>query len=322
MLNKEKLFSGVYGLAVGDALGVPVEFCSREMLERNPVKGMEAGGTHRQKKGTWSDDTSMVLATLDAMSAGGLSFGMIMDNFKRWFVEAQYTATGKVFDIGGTTSAAIQNYMRGEPLERCGAADERSNGNGSLMRMLPMIYYVRLKYGLEVNPVAVEQIYKLSALTHANILSKVCCVYYVYFGMYIVEYGKEIGLHNAIKEAVEAVEKYYFVEQEEIPCVLQITGMDSLMDCVSLNREDIESTGYVLYSLTASLWCLWNTSSYAEAVLMAVNLGADTDTTAAITGSLAGIYYGVDGIPKEWLKELKNCKEITDICNRFYNQYK
>lgn len=115
MLNKEKLFSGVYGLAVGDALGVPVEFCSREMLERNPVKGMEAGGTHRQKKGTWSDDTSMVLATLDAMSAGGLSFGMIMDNFKRWFVEAQYTATGKVFDIGGTTSAAIQNYMRGEP---------------------------------------------------------------------------------------------------------------------------------------------------------------------------------------------------------------
>ena len=165
----------------------------------------------------------------------------------------------------------------------------------------------------EVNPVAVEQIYKLSALTHANILSKVCCVYYVYIGMYIVEYGKEKGLHNAIKEAVEAVEKYYFVEQEEIPCVLQITGMDSLMDCVSLNREDIESTGYVLYSLTASLWCLWNTSTY---------LGADTDTTAAITGSLAGIYYGVDGIPKEWRKELKNCKEITDICNRFYNQYK
>ena len=151
---------------------------------------------------------------------------------------------------------------------------------------------------------------------------QVCCVYYVYIGMYIVEYGKEKGLHNAIKEAVEAVEKYYFVEQEEIPCVLQITGMGSLMDCVSLNREDIESTGYVLYSLTASLWCLWNTSSYAEAVLMAVNLGADTDTIAAITGSLAGIYYGVDGIPKEWLKELKNYKEITDICDRFYNQYK
>lgn len=322
MLNKEKLLSGVYGLAVGDALGVPVEFCNREMLDRDPVKGMEAGGTHRQKKGTWSDDTSMVLATMDAMSAGGLSFGMIMDNFKKWFTEAKYTATGAVFDIGGTTSAAIQNYMRGEPLERCGFADERSNGNGSLMRMLPMVYYVPLKYGLEVNPVAVEQIYRLSGLTHANILSKVCCVYYVYIGMYIMEHGKEKGLHSAIKEAIEAVEKYYFVEQEEISCVLQITGIDSLMDCVNLNREEIESTGYVLHSLISSIWCLWNTSSYEEAVLRAVNLGADTDTTGAITGSLAGIYYGLGDIPKSWLKELKGSKEITDICDRFYNQYK
>ena len=245
MLDKEKLLGGVYGLAVGDALGVPVEFCSRKMLDKDPVKGMEAGGTHKQEKGTWSDDTSMVLATLDAMSAGGLSLGMIMDNFKRWLVEAKYTAAGKVFDIGGTCSTAIQNYMRGEPLESCGAADEWSNGNGSLMRMLPMVYYVYLKYGLEINPVAVDQIYRLSGLTHAHIISKVCCVYYVYMGMYIMEYGKEKGLHSAIKEAVEAVEKYYFVEQEEIPCVLQITGMDSLTDCVSLNREGIESTGAV-----------------------------------------------------------------------------
>ena len=85
MLNKEKLLGGVYGLAVGDALGVPVEFIQRKELDQSPVIGMEAGGTHRQKKGTWSDDTSMVLATLDAMSAGGLSFGMVMDNFAKWY---------------------------------------------------------------------------------------------------------------------------------------------------------------------------------------------------------------------------------------------
>ena len=137
-----------------------------------------------------------------------------------------------------------------------------------------------------------------------------------------MEHGKEKGLHSAIKEAIEAVEKYYFVEQEEISCVLQITGIDSLMDCVNLNREEIESTGYVLHSLISSIWCLWNTSSYEEAVLRAVNLGADTDTTGAITGSLAGIYYGLGDIPKSWLKELKGSKEITDICDRFYNQYK
>lgn len=322
MLNKEKLLSGVYGLAVGDALGVPVEFCSRETLDRAPVESMEAGGVHKQKRGTWSDDTSMVLATLDAMSAGGLSFGMVMDNFQRWLIEAKYTATGVVFDVGGTTSAAIHNYIFGKPLESCGLADERSNGNGSLMRMLPMVYYVRLKYGLEVSPVAVDQIYRLSGLTHAHIISKVCCVYYVYIGMYIMEYGKEKGLHAAIRGAIEAVEKYYFVEQEEIPCVLQLTGMNSLVDCVNLNREDIESTGYVLYSLIAAVWCLWNSSSYEEAVLVAVNLGSDTDTIAAITGSLAGLYYGLEGIPVEWLKELRNRKEIEAICDTFYNTYK
>ncbi len=316
MLNKEKLLGGVYGLAVGDALGVPVEFCSREMLDKDPVKGMEAGGTHRQDKGTWSDDTSMVLATLDAMSAGGLSFGMVMDNFAKWYTEANYTAAGVVFDAGGTTSAAIHTYMLGEPLESCGAADERSNGNGSLMRMLPMIYYVYLKYGLEVNPLAVDQIYRLSSLTHAHIISKVCCVYYVYIGMYIMEAGRD--LHSAIKAAIEAVERYYATE-EEIPPVLD---KDSLMDYVSFNREDIESTGYVVHSLVASVWCLWNSSSYEEAVLKAVNLGADTDTTGAITGSLAGIWYGMENIPTEWLNELKNSRGIMAICERFYNQYK
>ena len=316
MLNKEKLLGGVYGLAVGDALGVPVEFIQRKELDQYPVKGMEAGGTHRQKKGTWSDDTSMVLATLDAMSAGGLSFGMVMDNFAKWYTKASYTAAGAVFDVGGTTGAAIQNYLSGEPLERCGAVDERSNGNGSLMRMLPMIYYVYLKYGLEVNPLAVEQVYRLSSLTHAHIISKVCCVYYVYIGMYVMEAGRD--LHSAIKAAIEAVERYYATE-EEIPPVLD---KDSLMDYVSLNREDIESTGYVVHSLVASVWCLWNSSSYEGAVLKAVNLGADTDTTGAITGSLAGIWYGIENVPTEWLKELKNSKGIMAICERFYNQYK
>lgn len=322
MLDKKKVFSGVYGLAVGDALGVPVEFCDRSVLDRNPVKGMESGGVHRQKKGTWSDDTSMVLATLDAMSAGGLSFGMVMDNFRKWYAEAKYTATGEVFDVGGTTGFAIQNYMRGKPVGLCGCSDERSNGNGSLMRMLPMIYYVFFKYGREVSQVAIEQIYRLSGLTHANILSKVCCVYYVYIGIYIMEAGTGKGLCEAIKEGIEAVENYFFEDTGEAPYVLQIAGMDSLLDCVKYSKNHIESTGYVLHSLTASLWCLWNTFSYKDAVLTAVNLGADTDTTGAITGSLAGIYYGLDNIPECWINELKNSKSIFDICNRFYNQYK
>lgn len=321
MLKKNDVISGVYGLATGDALGVPVEFMSREQLEKDPVIGMRKYGSHNQPIGTWSDDTSMTLATLDAMCRG-LNYGIVMDNFVKWVKYAQYTANREVFDIGGTTCEAINQYLIGEDLDICGANSINSNGNGSLMRMLPMIYYVQEKYGLSPVDIAVREIYKLSGLTHNHIISKVCCVYYVYIGMYIIEYGKERGIHNAIKKAIEAVERYYFVEKEEMPCILQITGLDSLMDCVNFKREDIESTGYVLYSLVASLWCLWNTSSYEEAVLTAVNLGQDTDTIGAITGSLAGLYYGYNNIPTEWIKALKNKVLIDKICNRFYEQYK
>lgn len=314
--RKDRLFSGVYGLAVGDALGVPVEFMSRAMLDRDPVKGMRAGGTHKQPKGTWSDDTSMVLATLDALAAGGLSYGMIMDSFVNWLTKAKYTATGVVFDVGGTTSAAIHNYLMGEPLELCGLDDERCNGNGSLMRMLPMVYYVYLKYGLEVTPVAVDQIYRLSGLTHRNAVSRMCCVYYVYVGIYLLAANGRGNFYSIIKEAVEAVDRYYLSGGGVISCGF------TLMRGVELDRDKIVSGGFVLSSLVSSLWCLWNSDSYEEAVLKAVNLGSDTDTTGAITGSLAGLWYGLEAIPKEWVEDLRNKKLINQICERFFEQYK
>lgn len=322
MLNKKDILGGVYGLAIGDALGVPVEFSAREVLDNNPVRNMRGFGTHNQPVGTWSDDTSLVLATMDAMCAGGLSKGIIMDCFSKWYTEAKYTATGEVFDIGGTTFRAITNYLTGEALERCGEDNEMSNGNGSLMRMLPLVFYTYLNYGVEVRPVAVNAIYELSSLTHAHIISKVCCVYYVYIGIYIMVYGEQKGLQEALREAIEAVEYYYYVEQEEIPCTLEITGLDSLIDCVKMERDEVKSTGYVIDSLVASIWCLYHTYSYREAVELAVNLGGDTDTIGAITGSLAGIHYGYNKIPKEYVKSLKGKKLLSDVCDRFYEQFK
>lgn len=313
---------GVFGLAVGDALGVPVEFCSREERDKDTVREMREYGTHNQPVGTWSDDTSMVLATMAGMSCGGLSLGAIMDQFVEWLTKAKYTATGVVFDVGGTSSRAITGYMMGEDLSLCGERDEYSNGNGSLMRMLPMVYYTYLTHGVGITSLSIDNIYKLSSLTHAHIISKVCCVYYVYIGIYLMVFGYQIGIEKAVKEAIEEVEKYYYVECEEIPCTIEITGMDSLSDCIGLDRDEISSTGYVIDSLEASIWCLCNSNSYREAVEMAVNLGGDTDTIGAITGSLAGIYYGVKGIPKEWVEELKNKEEIIGICDRFYDQYK
>ncbi len=317
MLKEKSVLSGLFGLAVGDALGVPVEFMSREKLDKSPVRKMLGHGSHNQPKGTWSDDTSMVLATMDAMCANMFSVGMCMDCFSKWLGQGRYTVDGNVFDVGGTTSQAIYRYITGERLEDCGSVDERSNGNGSLMRMLPMIYYILGKYGEEVADRAVNEIYAVAGLTHNHIISKVCCVYYVYIGIGIIN-QRHSRLPVGIANAIEDVDMYY-EGNNPLP---QIIGMDSLVDSMDLGRDEIKSTGFAVDSLEASVWCLYNTESYREAVELAVNLGDDTDTIGAITGSLAGLYYGYESIPNEWLEDLRGKDQLMEMAGKFYNRYK
>lgn len=309
MLRKDKLLGGVLGLAIGDALGVPVEFVQREVLKSSPVESMEGYGSHNQPVGTWSDDTSMVLATLDSMCRGFSTDGM-MEAFSRWYNMAEYTPFGEVFDIGGTTRLAIQRYLMGESVNDCGSSDVYSNGNGSLMRMLPMILY------LDVTPInsnAVDLIYKVSGLTHAHLISKIACVYYVYIGMYLTVYSDK---NEAMEEAIKAVDEYYK------DTVYPDTRLGGLSRVFTLSEEDIKSSGYVVDSLEASIWCLYNSNSYIEAVLRAVNLGEDTDTIGAITGSLAGLFIGGENLPKEWVDSLQAKDKILQIVDRFYEQYK
>ena len=322
MLLEKYVYGGVYGLAVGDALGVPVEFTSREARDHDPVREFRGFGTHNQPKGTWSDDTSMVLATMDAMIASGLSYGMIMSCFGKWLNMAKYTAGGKVFDVGGTTLNAINNFLMGEEVENCGESSVNSNGNGSLMRMLPMVLYLMATEGLALTNEVVDKIYKLSGLTHAHPISKVCCVYYVHIGRSIIMWGYQRGLRKAVQEAIEEVDEYYKSREGAIPYLPDIIRMDSLVDSMELDRDEVKSTGFVVDSLEASIWCLCNTNSYKDAVELAVNLGGDTDTIGAITGSLAGLYYGVEGIPKEWLADIQSMEFIKSICDRFYTQFK
>ena len=308
------LFGGLYGFIVGDALGVPVEFTAREQRERHPVTGMRGYGTHRQPKGTWSDDTSMVLATMDAMNRNIWSTNTIMSNFYRWLNLGEYTANGKVFDVGGTTARAIAEYMRGEVPEKCGGTSVKANGNGSLMRMLPVIYFFARSYGSKITKEAVEFIYNLSSLTHAHIISKKACVYYVYIGLDLLENRKKDSIQNIIAKAIERVAQYYAEDHNDLEC--------NLLEVVTYPINKIQSTGYVVHSLGATLWSLCNTNSFEDAVLTAVNLGGDTDTIGALTGGLAGIYYGAGSIPLDWLDALRNKALINDICNRFYEKYK
>ena len=169
---KDAVKNGILGLVVGDALGVPVEFLSREELERDPVNGMRAYGTHQQPAGTWSDDSSMALCLMESLTKD-VDYADMMDQFLRWANEGYMTAHGKVFDIGVATQQALIRFAHGTPPLECGGTGKYDNGNGSLMRILPMVLYLHRTMGPDFPrmPEAYQIIHNASALTHAHPIS-------------------------------------------------------------------------------------------------------------------------------------------------------
>ena len=306
-LSKQQVMAGVIGHAIGDALGVPVEFQRREALQNHPIMGMEGFGTHNVPAGTWSDDTSMELCLMQSLiDQKKVDLSDIMDNFVRWAREDAFTATGRCFDIGGTCSMAISNYEWNQnPLE-CGQGDEYSNGNGSLMRILP-VAFLCYKYEL-----ATKQTYNLvrdiSALTHAHEVSVLGCYIYTKFVEHLLSGDSKEVAYEKVRHG-----DYSMFSRESLLKYRRIL-VDNITECA---EDDISSSGYVLHSLEAALWSLLTTENYREAVLTAVNLGNDTDTVGAITGSMAGICYGYDSIPTEWIKKLQRHDYLEKICEEF-----
>ncbi|MBQ9941989.1 MAG: ADP-ribosylglycohydrolase family protein [Christensenellaceae bacterium] len=307
---RNKVLSGMLGLAVGDALGVPVEFKSRAQLDAQPVRGMLGHGTHDQPAGTWSDDTTMALCTMEAITKDEGTAGA-MQRFCRWVQEGYMTAHGQLFDIGMATRKAIMLYMQvGLSPEECGGRAANENGNGSLMRILPLAYVLaqsRDKDGV------MGLIHAHSCLTHAHPRSQMAC------GIYC-QVAARLILGSAGREAVEAGlerARRYYGQKSEFAGEMATFADLTLAGLQSAAREDIQSSGYVVHTLKAALWCLLHTQSYGECVLAAVNLGEDTDTTAAVAGGLAGLLYGTGGIEQEWLDTLAAREDIEELCRRF-----
>ena len=267
------LRDAVYGAAVGDALGVPYEFRGRGSFE---CAGMASGGAHGQPAGMFSDDTSMMLATCDSVRVRGrIDARDMRRRFVSWLREGAYTPDGNVFDVGNTVTMALD--------EGRGCEGERSNGNGSLMRIAPLAY----------THADDDEIRVASAITHAHRISTESCVCFVKLIRNLVG-GNPLDL--ALEYSIPEGGEFAF-----------------LNDVVSQPREAIKSGGYVLDTLGAAIWCFANTGSYAECVLAAVNLGGDADTTACVAGALAGAAYGYRAIPGEWLDALRG-KNVIERC--------
>lgn len=307
MIKRNPYKDILFGVAIGDALGVPVEFNSRDTIATNPVTDMRSFGTHSQPAGTFSDDSSMTFCLAEALTKP-FSVQTIATNFIRWLNEAYWTAGGDVFDVGIATHGAIKQLEKGCKPELAGGTNISQNGNGSLMRILPLLMYIKEK--------PVSERYELtklvSSMTHGHIRSVIACFYYLEFARYLLEGLDKFKAYERLKTEIPAFLQNISINPEEIKLFQRLLEED----IADLTMKEIHSSGYVLYTLEASIWCLLTTDNYADATLKAVNLGSDTDTTGAVTGGLAGLLYGWESIPDNWMEVLVRKEDIRELAVR------
>lgn len=297
----------LFGIAVGDALGVPVEFKSRQAILQNPVRDMIGYGTYNLPPGTWSDDSSLSFCLAEALTQA-FSLQKIANNFSAWLNSNYWTPHGHVFDIGIATRAAIRRIDSGTKPELAGGFDEEENGNGSLMRILPLLLYIKDK-PIEERSQLTKQV---SSITHGHVRSVIACFYYLEFARELIAGNDKFEIYKHLQIDISAFLNARSINRSEINVFSRLLNEN----IYELPEEAIFSSGYVLHTLEASIWCLLTTHNYKEAVLKAVNLGQDTDTTGAVTGGLAGILYGYNSIPEVWIKQIARRTDIEYLAER------
>ncbi|MBR5288030.1 MAG: DUF1768 domain-containing protein [Clostridia bacterium] len=321
MMKTEYALDGLLGLAVGDALGVPYEFSSREKMRRNPATDMVGFGTHYQPEGSWSDDTAMALCTADSLLKG-LNPEDMMKKYAAWLHRAQYTAAGVVFDSGLTCRRAIDRYEAGVDIDLCGDYSEWGNGNGALMRIFPIALWQSLKTPREKKDTAqfLQPVHAVSSLTHGHERGLICCGIYTMILDEWLHSGGEETMLNAFSRGFERAKALYTKMGGAFSQEMNTPGLFIHPEALrTYAMDDLRASGYAVHTLHAALWCLLTTDNYSDCVLRAVNMGEDTDTTAAVAGSLAGVVYGRKAIPEKWMEALKNRKLVEMIAQKLDN---
>lgn len=309
LLNRNSVVNSLIGFAVGDAFGVPVEFLERDYVKSLNLDSMITG-THNVEKGVWSDDTSMIIATMDSIinNVGNINYKDIMENFIKLIDNGEFTSTGFAFDVGATITKSLNKYKNTKDELNSGCNDYMDNGNGSVMRVLPISLYCILN---NLNDEETKELIdKVSSLTHRHNISKLGCYIYT---MYLKEI---IRSKNKIKAFEYILNLDYRSYGDETVKKYEKLLNESFID---IKEEEIKSTGYIVYTLESVIYSINNSSNYKEAILTSINLGFDTDTIGALTGAVAGILYGVNDIPNNWLKDLQKKDYLIEYANKYYD---
>lgn len=285
------------GLAIGDAIGTSVEFSPRGSF--TPVSDMVGGGVFGLQPGQWTDDTSMALCLAASLLEHGFDMHDQLNRYLEWHDEGYMSSTGKCFDIGGTTSDALERYRR-TGTTRSGSIDPNDAGNGSIMRLAPVVLYFQ-----ETPEDAIRYAAEQSKTTHRAPECLMACQ--------LMAETMLRALQGQSKAAVLA------------PSTLNLAwtpGLEAIATGEYLHKavDVIHGTGYVVQSLEAALWCVATTSDFRSCVLEATNLGDDADTTAAVAGQIAGAFYGANGIPQEWKDRVHMGDQIAQMAAELVSQ--
>jgi len=298
MFSRDRAMGALVGLAVGDALGAPVEFCQRGRF--TPVTTMAAGGKFKMRLGEWTDDTAMALCLADSLiECRSFDARDQMERYWRWGNEGYNSTRERAFGVGKTVAKAMSRYLRtGDPF--AGSDDPLSAGNGSIMRLAPVVLYY-----LSRPDEAIRFAAESSRTTHQAEEAIQAC---------------QLMAHVMCKAIHGAEEKAeLFQNASHLGCSGVIAGIAN-RSYLDKQEDQIQGSGYVVESLEAALWCFEKTDSFHDAVLKAVNLGDDADTTGAVCGQIAGAYYGFDSIPPEWVGDLMEGQRIIEAAESLINQ--
>ncbi len=286
----------LYGLAIGDALGAAVEFCSPGSFPE--VTGYRDGGPHMLEPGQWTDDTSMALALADSIGEKGWDLNDQVERYVQWRRKGAYSVNGFCFDIGNTTDSAINNFENSGNALTSGIADPKQAGNGSIMRLAPVVIHCINS----INSNIYDLQYKAegsSITTHAapQCLSACCAM------------ATLIQMLVELKDKATCLERWQEASEFSGPLDDEIKAV--VAGSYKKEPPEIRGTGYVVDSLEAAMWAFNKADSFKEAVLLAVNLGDDADTTGAVCGQIAGAYWGFSGIDQELIDGLDK-KEMIE----------
>jgi ADP-ribosylglycohydrolase len=300
----------IFGFAVGDALGVPFEFLEADEIDFKFSDEMAEFGTYHQPAGTFSDDTSMMCCMIEAMIQDGKTKTMA-DNFLKWKNENFWTANGEVFDIGNTIKVALNAYEKTGDISGAATNNEYSCGNGSLMRILPLLPYIMDKSLDE----KFKYIKSVSCITHGHIRTAIACFIYLELAQHIFEQGK---IHKPRFAAFLSRTILTFLENNP-ETKDEVKNFEILFTNLParIPREQLSNSGYVVDSLILAIHCFFRYNRYEMGVWYAISFGGDTDTNAALTGALYTLYGGKKEIPARWLNKLVKKEELENLSQRW-----